>query len=284
MYIDTHAHLFDEVFKHDLPDVVARARDAGIETIVVPATTLETSREAIELAERFDLVYACVGIHPHEARTSSERQLEEIERLSHHRKVVAIGEIGLDFHYDFAPRDVQVNVFRIQTSVAIQRNLPIVVHTRESMAAALSIVEEMVVEHPTWRQRNSLAERVSISGRGVFHCFTGTADDAARLFGAGFFVSYPGIVTFRKSPVAETLGDIGYQNILIETDSPYMAPEPMRGRRNEPANIVHIGKKVAELFDISEQELADVTSTNARRLFAIDGTSSDSSREGKLRA
>jgi TatD DNase family protein len=279
MYIDTHAHLFDEVFKQDLRDVVARARDAGIETIVVPATTVETSHEAIELAERFDLVYACVGIHPHEARTATEGDLEEIELLSHHRKVVAIGEIGLDFHYDFAPRDVQANVFRMQTSIAIQRNLPIVVHTRESMAEALSIVEAMVVAFPTWRQHNPHAERGAIVGRGVFHCFSGTTDDATRLFGAGFFVSYPGIITFKKSPVAETLEDIGYQNILIETDSPYMAPEPMRGKRNEPANIVHIGQKVAGLFDISEQELAEVTSTNARRLFAIEKIVHDSAWE-----
>ena len=270
MYIDSHAHLFDEVFKHDLRDVVARARDAGIDTIVVPATTVETSHEAIELAEQFDFVYACVGIHPHEARTATENDLAKIELLSHHRKVVAIGEIGLDFHYDFTPRDVQEQVFRMQIAIAIQRNLPIVVHTRESMAEALSIVEAMVVKHPTWRQHNPHAERGAIVGRGVFHCFSGTTTDATRLFGAGFFVSYPGIVTFKKSPVAETLEDIGYQNILVETDSPYMAPEPMRGKRNEPANIVHIGQKVAALFDISEQELAEVTSTNARRLFAIE--------------
>lgn len=284
MYIDTHAHLFDEAFKQDLPDVVARARDAGIDSIIVPGTTVQTSREAIELAERFDLVYACVGIHPHEARAASERLLEEIERLSYHRKIVAIGEIGLDYHYDFAPRDVQVNVFRMQISIAVRRNLPIVVHTRESMAATFSIVEEMIVEHSTWRQHNFHAERGTIVGRGVFHCFTGTTDEAIRLFGAGFFVSYPGIITFKKNRVGETLEDIGYQNILIETDSPYMAPEPMRGKRNEPANIVHIGKRIAGLFDISEQELADVTSTNARRLFAIDGTFHHRSWEEKERA
>ncbi|HXG38015.1 MAG TPA: TatD family hydrolase [Bacteroidota bacterium] len=265
MYIDSHAHLFYEDYRDDLQAVIERARSAGVEAIVVPGTTLATSQEAVDLAQRFDDVYACVGFHPHEASKAGDNELAAIEQLSHHRRVVAIGEIGLDFHYDFSPREIQESVFQKQIEIAIRRNLPIVVHTRESMAQAIEIVHHAVQTHPEWRQDSSNGNR----WRGVFHCFTGTVNEAKQLFELGFLVSYPGIVTFKNSPVLETLKTIGFQHILLETDSPYLAPVPFRGKRNEPANVVYVAHRIAELFGVAPSEIASVAANNTRKLFNL---------------
>jgi TatD DNase family protein len=265
MYIDSHAHLFYEDYRDDLQAVIERARSVGVEAIVVPGTTLATSQEAVALAKRFDDVYACVGFHPHEASKATDNDLSEIERLSHHRRVVAIGEIGLDFHYDFSPRETQESVFQKQIEIAIRRNLPIVVHTRESMTQAIEIVQQTVKEHPEWR-RNSSNDN---GWRGVFHCFTGSATEAEKLFELGFLVSYPGIVTFKNSPVLETLKEIGFQHILLETDSPYLAPAPFRGKRNEPANVVYVANRIAELFHVAPSDIASVAGRNTRKLFGL---------------
>jgi TatD DNase family protein len=269
MYIDSHAHLFNKDFGNDLDDVIHRAQDAGIDRIVVPGTDNKTSREALALADRYEFIYACVGFHPHEAATVTDGFLSEIESMADHSKVVAIGEIGLDYHYDFAPREKQIAVFKDQIDLAIRKDLPIVVHTRESLTDTIKVVEQCLIEHPQWRDEGSTLEDVGRSGRGVFHCFTGSAGDAVHLFRKGFFVSYPGIVTFKNSPVTETLGQIGCENILLETDSPYMAPVPLRGKRNEPAHIVHVGKKISEILGLSEADIASVTSLNAVKLFGL---------------
>jgi len=269
MYIDSHAHLFKEDFGRDLGEVISRARDAGVERIVVPGTNEKTSREGLELAERYEFIYACVGIHPHEALRVTDKLLAEIESMANHQKVVAIGEIGLDYHYDFSPREQQIAAFNELMALAIRKDLPIVVHTRESLKDTVEIVDQLVLDHPRWKNANSEAKREGAPLRGVFHCFTGSASDALGLFGKGFFVSYPGIVTFKNSPVLAPLTQIGYQHILLETDSPYMAPVPLRGKRNEPANIVHIGKKISEIFNVSESEVANVTTVNARKLFGL---------------
>ncbi len=269
MYIDSHAHLFDDDYRNDLDDTIMRARDAGVEYIVVPGTSNKTSREAIELAEKYEFIYACVGIHPHEAFQASDKFIEEIESLSSHKKVVAIGEIGLDYHYNFSPREKQVAVFRNQIELAIHTNLPIVIHTRESLKETKEIINVMINQHPQWNRADNTSTHGVPLARGVFHCFTGSAEDAVELFAMGFFVSYPGIVTFKNSPVTGVLGQIGYDNILLETDSPYMSPVPLRGTRNEPANIVHIGRHIAEILHIPEDEVARVTSLNSKLLFNL---------------
>jgi len=265
MYIDSHAHLFYEDYRNDLEAVIERARQVGVEAIVVPGTNVATSREAITLAERFNDVYACVGIHPHEAAQGTDEALAEVEQLSRHPRVVAIGEIGLDYYYDHSPRETQESVFRKQIDMAIRRQLPIVVHTRESMMQAIKIVQEAVETHPEWRR----AVSDSATGRGVFHCFTGTPTDAGTLFQLGFFVSYPGIVTFKNSPVLQTLKAIGFERILLETDSPYLTPVPFRGKRNEPAYVVSVAQRVAELFQVAPTEVAAATTMNTKKLFGI---------------
>lgn len=267
MVVDTHAHLFGPDFQSDLDDVLKRACDAGVSRIVVPGTDVETSRAAVELADRIPWVFACVGIHPHEAGKSSDEQLAIIEDLSAHPKVVAIGEIGLDYHYDFSPHDRQCALFTAQIDIAVRRHKPVVVHTRKSMADALQAVTDAVLRHPEWRAAADDSAGNEGPRCGVFHCFPGTADEASRLWELGFFVSYPGIVTFKKSNALNILRTIGFERILLETDSPYLAPVPLRGKRNEPANIVHIVRCIAEAFGVAEQAVAQATTRNAEILF-----------------
>ncbi len=264
MYVDSHAHLFFDNYGSDLEEILERSSRNGIQAIVVPGTNLATSREAVDLAGRFPLLHPCVGVHPHEASTVTNEDLLAIEELSAATGVVAIGEIGLDYHYDFAPRERQRDVFRNQISLAVRRNLPIVVHTRESMDEAIDIVTGCVQEWPHWRP--GAAEGPS---RGVFHCFTGTADQARTLFSLGFYVSFPGIVTFKNSPVRETLRTIGLERILIETDSPYLTPVPHRGKRNEPSYIPLIAASIAETLNTTTDHVAAATTRNATDLFAI---------------
>ena len=269
MYIDSHAHIFLEDYKTDREEVLKRAFDAGVEGIIVPGTTLETSKEAVELAEQHDHVYACVGYHPHDASKATPGHLREIEELSKHRKVVAIGEIGLDFHYDFSPREKQREVFGEQIQIAIRRDLPIVVHTRESLSDAVEIVRRATESSRGWRSGQFNIHSRYPAPKGVFHCFDGSADAARRLLDLGFFVSYPGIVTFKNSSAVETLKQIGFNHILLETDSPYLAPVPLRGKRNEPANVVLIAKKIAEIFEVTEDDVARATRFTTKKLFNI---------------
>jgi TatD DNase family protein len=269
MYIDSHAHIFFEEYQADRDAVLKRAWDAGVEAIIVPGTTLETSIEAVDLAEKHEGVYACVGIHPHEASKVTPQVLEQIEELSLNRKVVAIGEIGLDYHYDFSPREVQREVFSKQIQMAVRRNLPIVVHTRESLDEAISFIEAAAKAAPTWRADGLNVHARYPALRGVFHCFPGEAEDAWRLLDLGFFVSYPGIVTFKNSSAIAPLKKMGFDHILLETDSPYLAPVPLRGTKNEPANIAIIAQKIADTFGVSVEDVARTARFNTKRLFGI---------------
>jgi TatD DNase family protein len=263
-YFDTHTHLFDKDFKPDLSRVIDRAHQAGVQWMIIPATDVKTSREAVQIAEQFEGVYAAVGVHPHEASKVSGEYLAEIERLSFHPKVVAIGEIGLDYHYDFSPRDVQQTMFNVHIDLAARRNLPVIIHTREAMEDTRTIVDEAIQRHPNWKQ--SMHE---FPKRGVFHCFPGTAVEAYALRAQGFWVSFPGIVTFKKSSAIDVVKELGYDKILLETDAPYMAPVPFRGQRNEPAHVVLVGKKIAEAFGVQDEEVAAMTTHNAKLLFGI---------------
>ena len=268
MYIDSHAHIFDQEYREDLQDVLDRAAEAGVGTVIVPGTNLETSREAVALSERFDSVFACVGIHPHESSEATGELVQAVEELSRHPKVVAIGEIGLDYYYDFSPKEKQREVFEAQLEVAVRRSLPVVIHTRDSMGDAMEIVGRTAGRFPEWRSEVKPGHRVQGS-RGVFHCFTGTAEEARTLFSQGFYVSYPGIVTFKNSPVAAVVKEIGWTNILLETDSPYLTPVPYRGKRNEPSYVPLIANKIAELCETSPTEVGEATTTNTRTLFSL---------------
>ncbi len=270
MLVDSHAHLTSSRFDDDRDAVIRRALDGGVRLIVNPATGLEDSRRAVELAERQDGVFACVGIHPHEAASGAPAALREIEELSRHPRVVGIGEIGLDFHYNFAPRDVQEEVFRAQLEIARRRDLPVVIHTRESLAQTVAIVRTMIAHGPAWRARTASPHSRYPAPRGVFHCFPGTVADAWEVIALGFLVSLPGIVTFRNAPLAASVASsVSLEHMLLETDSPYMTPVPHRGERNEPARLPLIAGRLAELQHLSVADVARSTAYGAFRLFGI---------------
>ncbi|MBM2844756.1 MAG: TatD family hydrolase [Bacteroidetes bacterium] len=270
MFVDSHAHLTSDQFKEDREQVIRRAIDAGVKYIVNPGTDLDDSRRAVELAERHPEVYACVGFHPHDAKKADDTSLRAIEELSNHPKVVAIGEIGLDFHYDFSPRDIQAEIFKAQIGIAQRRNLPVVIHTRESNEETIRIVEEAVDGEPLWRSQMATPFSRFPAPKGVFHCFSGDTAMAWHIIRMGFFVSMPGVVTF-KNPgfAAEVARDISIEHLLLETDSPYLAPVPYRGKRNEPSHIPLIAKRIADLQHLSLDDVARATNYNILKLFGI---------------
>jgi TatD DNase family protein len=273
MLVDTHAHLTAKEFDADRDVVITRARDAGVAIIINPATTVEDSRRAVELAERHPGVYACVGIHPHEASGGTDDALAEIERLSAHPRVVGIGEIGLDHHYNFAPRDAQERVFREQIKIACRRDLPVVVHTRDSMDDALRVVSAEVALQPEWRSHHALPRSRYPGPRGVFHCFGGSMDEAWALIRMGFSISFPGLLTFKNAAAArEVAGGISLEHIMLETDSPYMAPVPHRGTRNEPMRLSLVAEALAGLQGLSADDVARSTAHTAHRVFGVGDT------------
>lgn len=265
-FIDSHLHLTAKEFDGDREEVIARAIDNGVRYFVNPAVDLADSRKAVELAEKHDAVYACVGVHPHEAAKTTEKDLLEIEELSNHPRVVAIGEIGLDYYYDFAPADVQQRVYADQIAIAQRRNLPIVVHTRDSIDDTIRITEECIGKDSGWRRRGGRRP----APRGVFHCFSGDLATARKVIMMRFYVSFPGIITFKKSDMAQTVAaGVAMDDLLLETDSPYLAPVPHRGTRNEPAHIPLIAEKLAAIRRLPVEDVARMTSYNVNDLFGI---------------
>ncbi|MBI5215976.1 MAG: YchF/TatD family DNA exonuclease [Ignavibacteriae bacterium] len=274
MFVDSHAHLFFKDFENDLDDVIKRAQDAAVEYIINPGTDVPTSKKSIELAEKYEMIYAGAGFHPHDASKANDESLEEIERLSHHPKVVAIGEIGLDYHYDFSPREKQRDVFSKQIDIAIQRNLPIIIHSREAEEDTLGIVEEKVKAHPDWRKHLVQPHNRYPSPKGVFHCFPGDSKMAWKVIDWGFYISLPGFVTFPNKPtrpnsMVEVAQHVSAEHILLETDSPYLSPAPFRGKRNEPANIPFIAQKIADLQGLSVEDIGRASNFGVYNLFGV---------------
>ncbi len=274
MFIDTHAHLNSKEYNNDLDDTIKRAVDSGVEFIIVPGTDIESSRRAIELAENYEIIYAAVGFHPHDAHKADPEALNIIEKLSRHPKVVAIGEVGLDYHYNFSPQDVQKYVFKRQIEIAQRLNLPVIIHQREAEKDTLQIVRDKVLENPLWRQDGSNAMNRFPSPRGVFHSFSGDSATAWEVIKLGFYISFPGMVTFkpRKDSINNShkiLEKVSIEHILLETDSPYLTPEPFRGKRNEPAYLKYIAEKIAEVQDLSVEDIGRTSNLGAYKLFGI---------------
>jgi TatD DNase family protein len=269
-FIDTHAHLTAREFDADRDDVLARAADAGIRFIVNPGTNLDDSRRAVELADRCPMVYAAVGYHPHDARLADDDGLAAIEELSKHPRVVAIGEIGLDFHYDLSPRDAQERAFAAQLAIAQRRDLPVIIHTRESLERTIGMLSGSIAACPSWRESHRPAGSRIPGARGVFHCYPGDVPTAWQLVGMGFLISLPGIVTFKKPGHAvDVAGAISIEHQMLETDSPYLSPVPYRGTRNEPSRIPLIAERIAETQHLSVEDIARSTNVAAFRLFGI---------------
>jgi len=254
MFIDTHAHLFYSNFENDLVEVINRAKEAGVDYIIVPGTDIQTSKQAISLAEKYDLIYCAVGVHPHETKDWNSSFLNIIQELANHDKVVAIGEIGLDYYYDFSPKEKQIEAFKAQIELALNLDLPIVVHNRESDEDIMDII-------------------TSYCGSGLkaqFHCFNGSLEDAIELIKMNHFISFTGNITFKKADaLRDTLSKTHLQHLLLETDSPFMTPVPFRGKRNEPAYVKYVAEQVAESHKISVEDVERMTSYNVFRLFGI---------------
>jgi TatD DNase family protein len=258
MLIDTHVHLDDPRYDSDREAVFQRAQEAGVEMFVTIGCDLSTSYSAVQLATKRPTVYATVGVHPHEVKRIEPNWYSELRQLALQAKVVAFGEIGLDYHYDHSPREVQRQRFREQIGLAQSLNLPLVIHTREAQNDTLAILRE---EH---------ADSVG----GVFHCFSEDLSFGKQALDLGFYLSFSGIITFRNaSPLHEVIRAVPDDRLLIETDAPYLTPVPFRGKRNESAYVAYVAEQIAEIkygdSSTGIARVAELTTNNARRLFKI---------------
>ncbi|MCY7467518.1 TatD family hydrolase [Bacillus safensis] len=255
MLFDTHAHLNAEQYNEDLEQVIERAKSEKVEKIVVVGFDRPTITRAMELIEEYDFIYAAIGWHPVDAIDMTDEDLAWIKDLSQHEKVVAIGEMGLDYYWDKSPKDVQKEVFRRQIALAKEVNLPIVIHNRDATEDVVTILKE---------------EGAAEVG-GIMHCFTGSLETAKACMEMNFYISFGGPVTFKnaKKP-KEVVKEIPRDKLLIETDCPYLTPVPFRGKRNEPSYVKYIAEQIAELREISFEELAELTTKNAKKVFRIN--------------
>ena len=255
MFIDSHAHIDFDDFDADRDAVLQRAADAGVEHIVNPGSDLASCRRAAALAAQHAQVSCALGIHPHHAKEIGPGQWEEFVELVRASRLVAIGETGLDYHYKFSPPEQQQDLFRRQIRLAIDLSLPIIIHCREAYGECRVILDE---------------EAPGARWRGVMHCFAGTPADAWEFAELGFFIGFTGMVTFPNARgVREAAAAVPADRLLIETDSPYLAPHPWRNRRNEPANVVHVARALAALHRLEEADIARITAMNARTLFGL---------------
>ncbi|WP_233005513.1 TatD family hydrolase [Exiguobacterium aurantiacum] len=254
MLIDTHTHINAEQFNEDIEATIERARAAGVSPMLVVGFDNPTITRAIELAETYEDIYAIVGWHPVDAVDCTDADLKRIETLMAHPKVMALGEIGLDYHWDKSEKDVQQRVFRQQIAIAKRTNMPIVIHNREATADVLDILEE---EH---------AEEVG----GVFHSYSMSVELLERCLRLNFYISLGGPVTFKNAKVPKAVAQqVPLDRLLVETDCPYLTPTPFRGKRNEPAYVTYVAEEIASLRDMSYDALAEATTANAKRLFRL---------------
>ena len=252
MLFDTHAHLDDEAFSEDRNALIRSLPEHQIEMVLNPGCSLESSRHAVALAEQYDFIYAAVGSHPDAAEEVDDEVLECYRQLAAHEKVRAIGEIGIDYHYEDVPRERQKKAFRDQLALAQELDLPVIVHERDAHEAGMKIFREF--------------PRVS----GVFHCFSGSAEMARQLTDLGWYVGFTGVLTFKNARRAlEAAAAVPLDRIVLETDCPYMAPEPFRGRRNDPGYLYKMAEKLAQIRNLTVEQVHKITAENGRRLYRI---------------
>lgn len=252
MYIDTHVHLNADQYDEDLQDVIDRALKSKVEKMVVIGFDRKTITRAIDLAERYDFIYAVVGWHPVDAVDCTTEDLEWIEQLAAHKKVVGIGETGLDYYWDKSPKDIQQDIFRKQIQLAKRVNLPIIIHNREATEDVLSILRE------------EDAQEVG----GVMHCFGGSVETARESIDMNFMISLGGPVTFKNAKKPKQVAtEIPLEHLMIETDAPYLAPHPYRGKRNEPSYVPLVAEEIARLKELPVETVAQATTENAERFY-----------------
>ena len=254
MFIDSHSHLDDDRFNEDRDILIKSLKENKIDIAINIGADLETSINSVKLADKYDNIYATVGVHPHSASEVTQETLDLFRQMAQNEKVVAIGEIGLDFYYDNSPRDLQRKWFKEQLKLAKELDLPVVIHSRDATKETFDTIKEA--------QDGSL--------RGVLHCFSGSVEVAREYIKLGFYISIGGPVTFKNARVVrEVAQDVPLDKLLIETDCPYLTPEPYRGKRNQPMYVKYVAEKIAEIKDITVEELAATTSKNTKDLFGI---------------
>ena len=266
MFVDSHAHLDGEQFDSDREQVIARAREAEVQAIVAIGNGDGPAQVdcGIRLAEKYDFIYATLGIHPHEARLADDAAYQNMERLAKHPKVIAWGEIGLDYFYDHSPRDVQKEVFTRQMELAAAAKLPIVIHCRPSEASENAWEDCLGLMRSNWAAKGL---------GGILHCFTGNWPQAKRALDMGFMISFAGNVTFPKAQqIRDAALEVPLDRMLIETDSPYLAPVPHRGKRNEPAFVTETARKLGELRGLTAEEVGKQTTRNFYNFFKLAET------------
>jgi len=252
MLFDTHAHMNDPVFDEDRDALLQSLPGQGVGLVMNPGCSLENSRQAIAIAEAYDFVYAAVGTHPDTADEVNEAVIEEYRRLCSHEKVKAIGEIGVDYYYETIPREIQLKAFRMQMELARETGLPVIIHERDAHDDGMKMVKEFP------------------DVTGVFHCYSGSAEMARQLVKMGWYIGFTGVLTFKNARKAvETAQTIPLDRIVLETDCPFMAPEPFRGKRNHPGYLYRMAERLAELRGLSVEEIYAITTENGKRLYRI---------------
>lgn len=255
MFIDTHVHLNADQYEHDVEEVIQRALDAKVEKMVVVGFDTKTITIAMELIEKYPFIYGVIGWHPVDAIDCTEDDLQWIKELSAHPKVVGIGETGLDYHWDKSPKDIQQELFRKQIRLAKEVNLPIIIHNRDATSDVVRILEE----------------ESAIEVGGIMHCYGGSVETAKQCINMNFLISLGGPVTFKNARMPKMVAtEIPLEKLLIETDAPYLAPHPYRGKRNEPSYVPLVAEEIARLKGVSVEEVAKQTTENAMHLFHIE--------------
>lgn len=262
--IDTHCHLDFDAFDSDRADVVARAQEAGVGVIVNPSTDTVNAAKVVALAQQTACVYAAVGVHPNSSTQWGASSEEEVRQLAQQSKVVAIGEIGLDYYWDEAPHDVQQKVLQAQLELAAEMELPVIVHNREASEDLLAILLE-------WQAGLAASGSPLAARPGVLHSFSGDQAMAEKAVAAGYFLGFTGPLTFKNAPELQAIAtQAPLERVLVETDSPFLSPHPLRGQRNEPARVKLVAEKLAELKGLPYEEICAATTANARHLFGIE--------------
>ena len=257
--IDSHCHLDFKPFRSRLDEVLSSAREVGVHTVVNIGADIESSRRSVELAAGYEMIYAAVGVHPHDASTLDDAVLAELKQLASHDKVVAIGEIGLDYYRDLSPRQVQKKAFHRQMELAVTLKMPVVIHTRDAFRDTVDIVRDYAADLPG----------------GVFHCFPGTVDEAYEIIEMGFVVGLGGVITYKGAGMAQVAAEIPLEKIVLETDAPYLTPIPHRGKTNEPAYLKYTCQKLAELRSTSVGDIEKVTDRASQKLYRLVETFGD---------
>ena len=256
MFFDTHAHVDDEAFQEDREETIRRAYESGVTRFVNIGCSRKAARNTLELVERYDFIYGTVGLHPHDAKELTPELLEEFRTWAAHPKILAIGEIGLDYYYDFSPRQAQQEAFRRQLRLAKELALPVTIHDREAHQDTFDILTE---------------ERAWENG-GIFHCYSGSEEMVREITKRGFYVSFSGSVTFKNAEkLRRAAAAVPLDRLLIETDSPYLTPVPLRGKRNEPARVIYTAAVLAKLRGLKLSELARLTWENGCRAYGLAG-------------